>query len=170
MEPQTNTLWVGDVGWDTAEEIDRVTPGKLHDFGWPCFEGVKPQHAYRDNTLSTCTKLYAHRNRVTKPVFQYNHGQHVVKNDGCARGSGVISALAFERGPRLPRRYQHALFFADYVRGCIFAMRPGRSQQPDPKRIGVVARHAGTPVGMTVGPDGSLYYLDYYGHRIVRIS
>jgi glucose/arabinose dehydrogenase len=39
IDPVTNRLWIGDVGQDNYEEIDRVGLGKAHDFGWSCREG-----------------------------------------------------------------------------------------------------------------------------------
>ncbi|HWM42548.1 MAG TPA: PQQ-dependent sugar dehydrogenase [Burkholderiales bacterium] len=36
----TTALWVGDVGQNAIEEIDRVTLGG--NFGWRCFEGTRP--------------------------------------------------------------------------------------------------------------------------------
>ena len=42
IRPGTNEVWVGDVGWNTWEEIDRVpTPDRRRstNFGWPCYEG-----------------------------------------------------------------------------------------------------------------------------------
>ena len=45
MRPGTNEVWIGDVGWNTWEEIDRVvnpTAGTTN-FGWPCYEGSGPQ-------------------------------------------------------------------------------------------------------------------------------
>ena len=41
--PGTNELWIGDVGWNSWEEIDRVANPKtlpVENFGWPCYEGT----------------------------------------------------------------------------------------------------------------------------------
>lgn len=37
FDPPTGALYVGDVGWNTWEEINRGGPGA--NFGWPCYEG-----------------------------------------------------------------------------------------------------------------------------------
>src|SRR6187200_456244 len=41
FRPGTNEVWLGDVGWETWEEVNRIanpTAGVLN-FGWPCIEG-----------------------------------------------------------------------------------------------------------------------------------
>ena len=41
IRPGTNEVWVGDVGWNTWEEINRIADplGTVENFGWPCYEG-----------------------------------------------------------------------------------------------------------------------------------
>ena len=39
VRPGTNELWIGDVGWNTWEEIDRIADppaAPVENFGWPC--------------------------------------------------------------------------------------------------------------------------------------
>ena len=50
LRPGTNELWVGDVGWNTWEEINRIptpTDAVVENFGWPCYEGVGRQSRLR---------------------------------------------------------------------------------------------------------------------------
>ena len=47
IQPDTGSLWIGDVGWSTWEEIDQVPPDPtarptVTNFGWPCYEGNCP--------------------------------------------------------------------------------------------------------------------------------
>ena len=49
FRPGTNEVWVGDVGWNTWEEINRVIgsrPAAVENFGWPCYEGDGRQSGY----------------------------------------------------------------------------------------------------------------------------
>ena len=49
FRPTTNEIWVGDVGWDTWEEINLIanpTGGVAND-GWPCYEGAGRQSVVR---------------------------------------------------------------------------------------------------------------------------
>ncbi len=62
FRPGTSELWVGDVGWDTWEEIDRIpapTSSPSLNFGWPCYEGNGVQAAYQAANLNLCTTLYS---------------------------------------------------------------------------------------------------------------
>jgi glucose/arabinose dehydrogenase len=61
LRPGTNDLWIGDVGWNDWEEINR-DPDPLttvSNFGWPCYEGVNPQPGYQSIGLNICSGLYA---------------------------------------------------------------------------------------------------------------
>ena len=62
IRPGTNEIWVGDVGWNTREEINRIvnpTDAAVENFGWPCYEGLVRQGGYDAANLSTCESLYA---------------------------------------------------------------------------------------------------------------
>ena len=45
LRPGTDVPYVGDVGWDTWEEINVATRGG--NFGWPCYEGKRGRRATR---------------------------------------------------------------------------------------------------------------------------
>ena len=73
FRPGTSELWIGDVGADTWEEIDRrVTPtGPVQNFGWPCYEGNGPMPGYQSAGLSICGTLYGSpAGTTTGPVFR----------------------------------------------------------------------------------------------------
>jgi glucose/arabinose dehydrogenase len=62
IRPGTNDLWIGDVGWATWEEINRVpnpTATPLTNFGWPCYEGAAIQPVYQSDNLNMCNSLYS---------------------------------------------------------------------------------------------------------------
>ena len=43
FRPGTHEIWLGDVGWNTTEEINRVpnpADATVENFGWPCYEGI----------------------------------------------------------------------------------------------------------------------------------
>ena len=60
IKPLSNELWIGDVGWNAWEEINRQPnpTGSALNFGWPCYEGNSPQPGYQSAGLNLCTSLY----------------------------------------------------------------------------------------------------------------
>ena len=56
IRPGTNELWLGDVGWNRWEEINRIADplGPVENFGWPCYEGNTGQSSYDGANLMLC--------------------------------------------------------------------------------------------------------------------
>lgn len=172
--PGANELWVGDVGWQTWEEINRIPSPttEVRNFGWPCYEGGERQLGYDAADLAICENLYARVGSTVPPVFQYGHAYEVTAGDGCGPGSSSISGLAFHptAGP-YPAPYRGALFFTDYSRRCIWVMPPDSSGTPDPSQVRVFAAALeGGVVALETGPSGELYYVDIDLGRIVRVE
>jgi glucose/arabinose dehydrogenase len=177
QRPGTDELWIGDVGWNTWEEIDRLTSptgSASRNFGWPCYEGNSPQSGYQAAGLNLCTGLYNTPGSVAAPYYTYKHSDCVVNYTGCHHGGSSITGLAFYQGGNYPAAYQGALFFADHSRNEIWAMMPGANGLPDPASIrsfvGVnAAGGAGHPVDLKIGPGGDLFYVDMEDGTIHRI-
>ena len=172
--PGTNELWIGDVGWGTWEEIERVastSDATVENFGWPCYEGTGTQPGYDSANLSICETLYSAGSIDTKPYFTYNHANQVVTGEACSTGSSSISGMAFTPSSSpFPSAYQGALFFADYSRNCIWAMKTGGGANPSTSQIETFAAGAAAPVALQFGPSGYLYYADYTGGTIRQIA
>lgn len=171
IRPGTTDVWVGDVGWDTWEEVDHL--GSVNDnvadnFGWPCYEGVNPQPGYDGANLNLCETLYS-AGGVRGPVLTYNHSAKVVPGESCLTGSSSISGMAFYDGGTYPSNYVGALFFADYSRKCIWAMFPGTNGQPNPSNVITFDAGAAGPVDLQIGPGGDLFYADFDNGTIRRV-
>lgn len=172
IRPGTNEVWLGDVGWSTWEEIDRISDvrGSVENFGWPCYEGNERQAGYDSADLNICENLYAAgSSAVVSPFYTYNHANHVVAGESCPTGSSSISGMAFYQGGNYPASYADALFFADYSRDCIWAMRVGANGLPDPALLTTFVANALNPVALQIGPGGDLFYADYDGGTVRRV-
>ena len=179
QRPGTDELWIGDVGWNTWEEINRVVApasATASNFGWPCYEGASPQGGYQGAGLNLCSSLYSTPGSVMAPYYTYNHSACVVNYTGCHTGGSSVTGVAFYQGGSYPATYNGALFFADHTRNEVWAMLPGTNGLPDPSRlqsfVGVDAAGgaAGHPVDLKIGPGGDLFYVDMDDGTVHRIT
>ncbi len=172
VRPGTNEVWAGDVGRNDFEEINRITDpidNTADNFGWPCYEGTGVQPGFAAAGLNICKNLYSEGTAVA-PYFTYNHAAHIVSGEGCSVGSSSVSGVAFSGAGTYPSAYDGALFFADYSRGCIWAMLAGSDGKPNPGDIVTLGDGATAPVDLELGPDGDLYYVDLWDGQIHRIT
>jgi glucose/arabinose dehydrogenase len=170
--PGTDEIWVGDVGWGTWEEINRIanpTDSTVENFGWPCYEGNGRQPGYDSADLNICENLYGQANAVSAPYFAYRHGTQVA-GESCTVGGSSITGLAFYKGGPYPDEYDDALFFADHSRRCIWVMQKGTNGLPNPGQLKTFVTDAENPVDLEIGPNGDLFYADLNGGTIRRIS
>jgi len=172
IRPGTDELWVGDVGWIQREEINRLVDpagAPVENFGWPCYEGPPLQGTYDALKLDLCEDL-DDEGSASPPHHSYSHADRVVAGESCPFGTSAISGLAFYEGGVYPNDYDGALFFADHARKCIWAMREGPGGNPDPSDILTFAAAAANPVDLQIGPAGDLFYVDFNGGSVRRIS
>jgi glucose/arabinose dehydrogenase len=174
FRPGTSELWVGDVGWGTWEEVNRMTssaPANPVNFGWPCYEGAPPMSNYNNANLTICENLY-NAGTAIGPYYNYNHSSSVVPGDGCSLSNGsVISAISFYPGGSYPGTYNGALFFGDHSRSCIWAMLPGGNGLPNSNNIQAFVVGGANPVDLKAHPDsGDLFYANFEGGQIRRIQ
>jgi uncharacterized repeat protein (TIGR01451 family) len=175
FRPGTSEIWLGDVGWNDWEEINRILnpiDATVENFGWPCYEGNARQAGYDSANLNICESLYS-ANVDTRPFFAYHHSAKVVSTETCPTGNSSISGLSFEFSPTgssYPADYQRALFFSDYSRDCIWVMKKDASGLPAPGVIETFVDPAANPVDIEFGPGGELYYADFDGGTIRKIQ
>lgn len=156
IRPGTSTLYLGDVGWNTTEEIDVVQPGG--NYGWPCYEGDQQTGGY--NQMAACSALYQQGSgAVTDPLVTWPHN-----GQGAA---AVMGAFAPASGT-FPSPYRDGFFYADYAAGWIRFAPVTSGDQLAGSTTGF-ATDAGGPVDLRFGPDGDLYYVDIYAGEVRRI-
>ena len=166
-------LWSVDVGSSNWEEInyllDAPTTG-LVNRGWPCYEGTTNQSlrnaAWDALDKPICEDLYAEGAGVVQaPAFSYRTrtgAGPLTPGENCPVISSTLSGVAFAPlGTDWPAAYQDALFFSDFLRGCIWRLEKDANGQPDPASVRVFAQVAGAPVDVLPGPGGDLFYVDY---------
>ena len=181
FRPGTSEVWIGNVGADSYESIDRlVSPtGTAPDFGWPCYEGpgqmtVGPNGTpgWQQTGLDMCTSLYNSPGAWTPPYYTYAHTSQVVPGESCPAdvAGTAITGIDFYSGTSYPAAYNGALFFADYARNCMWAMLPGTNGLPNPANVITFDAGAASPVDIETGPNGDLFYADIVGGTIHRIT
>ena len=166
-------LWSVDVGSSNWEEINVLPDApttSLINRGWPCYEGTTgqslPNSAWQALGKQICIDLYAAgTGAVQAPYYSYRTrtgAGPLTPGENCPVKSSSMSGVAFAPlGTDWPAAYQDALFFSDFLRGCIWRLEKDANGQPDPTKVRVFAQAAGAPVKLTAGPGGDLYYVDY---------
>lgn len=133
----TGDMWIGDVGQNAVEEIDRAPAGTGGlNFGWNAFEGTRRY----SGTLRPGS-------RATRPVTQYTHATGISVTGGYVYRGRAIPAL---RG-----RY----VFADYGSRRVWSIRAGAHPgglREETRRLGVRPAYI-TSFGE--GPTGELYVI-----------
>jgi glucose/arabinose dehydrogenase len=189
IRPGTNDVWVADRGGGYFEELDRVPDptDPVRNFGWPCYEGgidadgnpyprIRPRSD--DQDLDVCEQLYAEVTGTEAPYWAYDHEQPVVPGEDCALNpengepaGNQISGLAFypDAGP-FPAPFRGALFFADRLRNCMYAMLPGADGVPDRGQVIPFAQQAGQPFAIEIAPGGDMLYVDQSADVVRRVS
>lgn len=107
IDPLTDDLWVGDVGQNLWEEVDRVIKGG--NYGWDCYEGNQPFEA---------TGCSTDPDDFEPPRAVYDH------SFGAAVTGGVVY-----RGNDMPELYGWYVY-ADFYSGHVWAVDPATSAAP----------------------------------------
>ena len=176
IRPGTSEPWTGETGWGTWEELNRTPDplGTVENFGWPCYEGSNVgsarQSGYDSANLNLCETLYAPGEpNVVRPYFSYNHSAQVIGGESCATGSSSVGGIDFYETGGFPNSYNGALFFADYSRDCMWAIRAGAGGLPDVAQLQAFNPGAANPVDIEISPSGELFYVNFDGGQVRRI-
>ncbi|MEA5622010.1 PA14 domain-containing protein [Nostoc sp. UHCC 0251] len=165
IDQSTNTPFIGDVGFNSYEEVNIGKPGA--NFGWPFYEGgldangnitSLKQRSY--SNLDAAKAFYSSGKTVAAPAYTYKHF-----------ASNSIVLGDFYTGSTFPSIYQGALFVGDFSQGTIDALTfdsEGKlvsvkrfASQADRPNLGLTAQ-------ITTGKDGNLYYANLTGGEIDR--
>lgn len=146
FQPGSGLMFINDVGLGTWEEINLGRPGA--HYGWPRWEGPSPDfdRAYQ-------TPFYAYRHPTTEPM-----------------SSSITGGTFYQPAtPQFPAEYVGQYFFMDGSRQWIRTLNPATAEVRDfAPRLGEAP--ALIPIYLTVGPEGSLYYLTHGNQSLFRIQ
>ena len=144
FDPLTGDLWLGDVGFETREEIDIIVPGK--NYGWVYFEGTQ-----RFGPWDLPEGF-----NPTPPVWDYPHAS------GSFSGYSVTAGLVYH-GTRYPH-LDGKFLCADFVTGNLWSL----TRTDDATNV---VRFAGETGIVQFGRDpanGDILLLDHDG-RVCRL-
>jgi glucose/arabinose dehydrogenase len=157
FRPGTAELWTVDVGNLVADEIDRIDTAApdVPNLGWPCYEGTARLEPFAGAPM--CASLPAAA--VATPAMVRPSSSDGGGCDGAA--GSALSGIAFHPGAAYGTELDGALFFADYARNCIWAVRRGSGGRPDFSTTRLFARgeRGSGPVDLQIAPDGDLVYV-----------
>ncbi len=164
LDPSTNDVLLGDVGWNTWEEADRVVRGQ--DYGWPCYEGFLAQPLYSAQ-LGDCGLLPP--GSVTPPLVAWAHDDvspALPGYDPTFLGSAAIGGPVYT-GASYPELYRGSYFYADYTGGWVRRL----TFEPDGHvhSNSLFATGLGGIVSLEQGPNDDLYYVQFSTGQIRRI-
>jgi glucose/arabinose dehydrogenase len=178
FRPGTNEVWVSEAGAGHWEEVDRIMGPSVKpapDYGWPCYEGTDVHQPF--DQLTTCQGLFNDTaSPAVAPFTEYDHSAKLGAGDTCALqgGSSVISGIDFTApNSDFPASYHGALFFADYVRGCMWVEFAGTNGLPSRATLQTfIDDSVGVrPVDIESDPaTGDMYYVDIAGGAVHRVT
>jgi glucose/arabinose dehydrogenase/PKD repeat protein len=154
LRPGTDIPYLGDVGWSDIEEINVATAGA--NFGWPCYEGHDREPGYELKEL--CQQLYSQGpDAVKMPLYFWGHDVGQTATGG-----------AFYTGTSYPEPYQGVYFFGDYGSGWIRSLRVDQNDNLIPGSVTTFATGLPGLVGIDLGPDTLLHYVDIQAGELRR--
>lgn len=156
LQPATQAVYLGDVGWTSFEEVDVARGGE--NFGWPCHEGpLTFRNGY--DSLAQCQALYT-AGGVTAPLVSSSHNN----------GTSAFVGGAFYTGSSYPLAYQNAFFYADYALGTVSTLRTDANHALVPGQGPTTfGTGMGSPVTIRTGPSGDVYFADLETSSVQRL-
>jgi glucose/arabinose dehydrogenase len=113
FDRKTGDLWIGDVGQNSVEEVDKLPRrrlGSLVNFGWDVFEGTQ---SYEEKPLGPGS--------LVQPVAEYSH------DNGCSVTGGYVY-----RGKKV-RAASGRYFYGDYCSGRVWSVRAASPRAAAPR-------------------------------------
>ncbi|MFL6077549.1 MAG: PQQ-dependent sugar dehydrogenase [Mycobacteriales bacterium] len=151
LDPASGVPILGDVGWNTWEEINLVHAGT--NYGWPCFEGFLPAGGYTD--LAACNGVQG-----APPLLAFHHGT----------ANCIIGGIVYT-GDSYPEQYRGAYFFGDYTAAKLWTavIKPDGTLARQPEDGGF-ASDIGNVVKIGAASNGDIVFADITTGKLRRLS
>jgi glucose/arabinose dehydrogenase len=147
VDHNTGNLWIGDVGQDSFEEVDLVTPMQGgSNMGWRCKEGT-----HNFNFTANCQTA-----TFLDPIFDYDHSQ----GDDTVIGGYVYHGTSMTA---LTGNY----IFGDFISGRIWSLTQNAQGQWVRTLLGNSG--ANNLAGFGQDANGELYVAQYGSGNVVRL-
>jgi glucose/arabinose dehydrogenase len=147
VDHSTGNLWIGDVGQDSFEEVDMVTPMQGgSNMGWRCKEGT-----HNFNFSSNCQGQ-----TFLDPIFDYDHSQ----GDDSVIGGYVYRGTSMTA---LAGNY----IFGDFISGRIWSL--AQNAQGQWVRTFLGSSGANNLAGFGQDSSGELYVAQYSSGNVARL-
>jgi PKD repeat protein/glucose/arabinose dehydrogenase len=152
---------VGDVGWNSFEEIDLLSSAGGKNHGWPCYEANSRTPGYdADTRCSGAGGEYSKEGTANADVFPVHNYPHP------SGGAAIVGGPTYTGGG-YPAQYQGSIFFADYVLGTV--SRLVSDGQGGWSATAFASGWSGVDLEAAPG-SGDLVYADLFGGEIRRIK
>jgi glucose/arabinose dehydrogenase len=149
VDPQDGSLWIGDVGQATTEEVNHLPAGPGGaNLGWSCREGTQIFNPDR------CTAGAEY----VDPVFTYR-----TSFDGCA----VIGGHVYH-GTQYADLIEGTYILTDYCSAAVWAVRPDGNGGYDNARIAELP--IAQPTALEVDASGEFYLINDLPGQLHRLS
>lgn len=150
FDPLTGTMYCGDVGQDTIEEINVVKKGG--NYGWSTYEGFLNPPPGVNNTGQPVAQ------NPIFPIVQYSHGS------GPTNGNCVIGGVVY-RGSRYPLLYG-AYLYGEYSNSRVWGIFYDGTNTSNP----VLLLRNSTPTAFGIDPrNGDVIYTEDGTSNLKRI-
>jgi glucose/arabinose dehydrogenase len=141
FDPATKALWIGDVGQDAYEEVNRIPARPSHrNLGWSCREGRVVYNASR-----------------CRSGVHYVDPKTVVKHEA---GESITGGFVY-RGSRYRNLLGGLYIFGDYVKRKVWVYAPGQGKALQADRLGPSVYNG--PSSFGVDGSGEIWAVTYDG-------
>ncbi len=170
-DARPGALYIGDVGWESFEELDVSRAGGGENFGWPCYEGPDPDAGYNAATPARagCTSVGTPDNPSVPRggMTWFHHTDPSLSQPPDFTGSTAIGGV-FYTGTRYPPAWRGRLFYADFSEGWIRTLSVDSTDAFVDQQL--FATGVGGIVDMEVDPvSGYIHYVDIFTGRVMRL-